>query len=188
MTEQNKEPDQPSTTEAKPRSMGVALWYGVSAGIMGMLVLTAMLVLGVPWATGASAFTSSDGSMAPALPQGVLIVTQPVRAEDIEIADVIAFRPIAGDPTVVTHRVVDTARGHFITKGDANAAPDPEPVHETQVLGRLWYSVPLLGWLNAAVTGPWRAAALPVVAAVVCGYAAWTLVLRSRSRRRNRQR
>ncbi|WP_404436183.1 signal peptidase I [Microbacterium aerolatum] len=183
MTEQSKEPDQSSTTGTKPRSMGVALGHGVGAGILGMLVLTAVLVVGVPLMTGATAYTIADRSMAPALAPGALIVTQPVDVENIETGDVITYHPAVGDPAIVTHRVVGSAGDLLITKGDASAQPDPEPVGEEQVLGRLWYSVPMLGWVNAAVTGPWRVAALAAVVIAVCGYAAWILVSRSRSRR-----
>ncbi len=68
MTEQQREPDQPSTTETKLRSMGVALWHGVSAGILGMLVLTAVLAPGIGADQAVAACTSFASSAAGVIP------------------------------------------------------------------------------------------------------------------------
>ncbi|CAH0152501.1 S26 family signal peptidase [Microbacterium sp. Bi121] len=167
--------------------MGVALGHGVGAGVLGMLALTAVLVAGVPLATGASAFTIMDRSMEPALPPGTLIVTRPVDAPRLDVGDVIAFTIDSSEPTVMTRRVVDldrTVGGSVLTRGDATVTS--VIVAPEQILGRLWYSVPLLGWVNIAVTGPLRAALVPAVAAAICAYIAWTVIARARRRRRAR--
>jgi signal peptidase len=110
-----------------------------------MLALIAVLVAGVPLATGASAFTVTGSAMEPGLPAGALVVTRPVDAHHLDVGDVIV-------------------------------APE-------QILGRLWYSIPVLGWVNIAVAGPFRFALVPAVAAAICAYATLVLVARSRRRR-----
>lgn len=173
------EPESELVTTSRARSMASALWSGLSAGILGMLVIVAILVIVVPLVAGASAFTISGRSMEPSLPLGTLIVTHPVDPDEIRVGDVITFQMESGNPTVATHRVVgfefqDERR--FITQGDANNAVDIGSVQSEQIRGRLWYSIPLLGWVNAAISGPLRATMLPIVVVVLFGYATWMLV------------
>lgn len=72
-----------------------------------------------------------SGSMAPALAPGSLAVVVPAPTRDVEVGDVVAFRPPGSDVTV-THRVVDVDRSDgttvVTTRGDANPAADPAPV------------------------------------------------------------
>jgi hypothetical protein len=36
----------------------------------------------------------------------------------------------------------------FETKGDANNAPDPEPISEQQIMGKAVLTIPKLGWVS----------------------------------------
>jgi signal peptidase len=175
-----------------PRSMVAALWSGVRAGILGLLVIIAVLVIGVPLVTGAQAYTITGRSMEPTLPVGTLIVTKPVPADEIRSGDIITYQMVSGNPTVATHRVVgfefqDERR--FVTQGDANSAVDSETVRPEQFRGRLWYSIPLLGWVNAVISGNMRGIVLFVVITLLFGYAAWMLIaaFRERSERQRAQ-
>lgn len=183
MTEQQKEPDQPSTTETKLRSMGVALWHGVSAGILGMLVLTAVLALGIPLITGASAVDVADDAMSPSIPRGTLVVTQQVDSADVSVGDVIALTTDSDPDAIVIRRVVGGDSASLIVRGDADEA-DAFVIDRGQAAGRLWYGVPLLGWSATVVPGPWRIVVLVVLAVAVIGWTAWMLVPRLRRRRR----
>lgn len=75
------------------------------------------------------------GSMHPAINPGDLVVARPVRPTDIRNGDVITFRAPLGNHAPYTHRVVRTLYRpdgpHFVTQGDANAAPDAWTVHYT---------------------------------------------------------
>jgi signal peptidase len=64
----------------------------------------------------------------------------------------------------------------FITKGDNNDSPDANPVTPAQIKGTVWYSVPLLGYVNNAVNGPARAWLTPGVAAVLFVYSGYMMV------------
>jgi signal peptidase len=49
---------------------------------------------------------------------------------------------------MITHRVIGIGEGaylHFITRGDANDKPDPFIVPASNVVGRVWFCLPLLG-------------------------------------------
>ena len=75
------------------------------------------------------------GSMHPAISPGDLVIARPVHPGDIRNGDVITFRAPLGRHALYTHRVVRTLYRpdgpHFVTQGDANAAPDVWRVHYT---------------------------------------------------------
>ena len=55
------------------------------------------------------------------------------------------------------HRVVEVHETEestfFITKGDANDAPDPLPVLPEQVNGKIIFRIPKIGWAAIVVKG-----------------------------------
>ncbi|WP_460775326.1 signal peptidase I [Microbacterium sp. GXF7504] len=186
MTTTEQVTDHGTDTESTSRSLASALWRGARAGILALLLLLIVLVVGVPLVTGASTFTISGRSMEPTLPIGTLIVTQPVDPDEIAIGDIITFQLESGKATVATHRVVGVGLGAeraFVTQGDANGSADAGTVQAEQIRGRLWYSIPFLGWVNAVMTGPVRAVVVPVVVVALFGYAGWSLVSAARDRR-----
>lgn len=160
----------------------VFLWLVILAAIAAVA-----LAVAIPRIAGGTPYTVLTGSMEPDLPPGTLVVVRPVDAEDIALGDVITFQLESGKPTVATHRVVAVGtrldgEQVFTTQGDANGAPDRDPVRAVQVQGRLWYSVPYLGHLNSVLTGRQRESAVLVVAALLVGYAAFMFVAALRER------
>lgn len=163
--------------------------------VLWLVILTALaavaLAVAIPRIAGGTPYTVLTGSMEPGLPPGTLVVVRPVEPEDIAVGDVITFQLESGKPTVATHRVVAVGtrldgEQVFTTQGDANGAPDRNPVRMVQVQGRLWYSVPYLGHLNSALTGKQRQGAVLVVSTLLAGYAAFMFVgaVRDRFRRK----
>jgi signal peptidase len=153
--------------------------------VLWLVILTALaavaLAVAVPRIAGGTPYTVLTGSMEPGLPPGTLVVVRPVDPEDIAVGDVITFQLESGKPAVATHRVVAVGtrldgEQVFTTQGDANGAPDRNPVRTVQVQGRLWYSVPYLGHLNSALTGKQRQGAVLVVSVLLAGYAAFMFV------------
>jgi signal peptidase len=92
----------------------------------------------------------SGGSMEPAISLGSIVVLSEVPAEAVVVGDVVTLRhPEAG--TIITHRVTQVtelpAGIHFQTKGDANADAEGALSPASWMLGRVWFSVPLAGYL-----------------------------------------
>lgn len=181
---------------ARPSRLGEllrAIGTGLSAGLLLLVLGLTVLVIGVPAAVGGMPLTILTGSMSPGLPPGTLIVVRPVDPAEIRIGDVLSYQLESGKPAVVTHRVVertvDVRTGEYVfrTQGDANGTPDAVPVMPVQIKGVVWYSVPLLGWVNQLVTGELRAWLIPLAAAALFGYAGWTVVGGLRERRRNQR-
>lgn len=92
-----------------------------------------------------------SGSMEPSLNTGSLIVTRPVDPDSIEISDIITFNTATVSDGTVTHRVTGIDTGWpltFQTKGDANEDSDPFTVQERDVVGKVVFNIPLLGYLT----------------------------------------
>lgn len=179
-----------------PKEAGLWAYLRVSLSVAVLIALLALgaAVIGVPAATGSTPLTVLTSSMEPGLPPGTLLVVQPVEPEDIRIGDVVTYQLHSGEATVVTHRVISiskTAGGEFslILQGDNNSQPDPDPIREVQVQGRLWYSVPYIGWVNTWVNGEARGLIVPVVAGALFAYAAWMVIsgLRDKAKKRGRE-
>jgi hypothetical protein len=73
--------------------------------------------------------------------------------DDYNVGDVVAYRNAAVN-RVVIHRIVGINNGIFTFKGDANAFTDPQAVRRSQIVGRLSFSVPLLGGMLLWLTTP----------------------------------
>jgi signal peptidase len=132
--------------------------------------------------------------MEPRYPPGSLIYVLPVKPAEIRLGDVITYQIESGKPAVISHRVIainNPADGKrtFILKGDNNSLPDQSAVIPAQVRGRLWYSVPLLGWVNSALGGSKRSWIVDAIAAALFAYAAYMIVsgIVSASRKRKRE-
>ena len=114
-------------------------------------VLVVLLVFVTPGLFGFNTYTGIGTSMGDTIPDGSLIVTRTVPAEQVEVGDVIAFRwPNFEHP--ITHRVIDIgSQGGspvFVTQGDGNRSRDPFLAAGTQEIGRVIFTVPRAGtWL-----------------------------------------
>jgi signal peptidase len=91
----------------------------------------------------------ASGSMQPNLNIGDMTIVLHTKPADIKIGDIIQYN---GETEPIIHRVIDKYQEQgqtiFITKGDANNAPDPKPVNEKQVIGKTTLTIPKLGWAS----------------------------------------
>ena len=83
-----------------------------------------------------------SGSMEPVLKTGSVVFTDMSRTLPAE-GDIITYR--LGE-SYVTHRVVRREGRYFITRGDANDEEDLSPVSREQIVGRVLFSIPFLGY------------------------------------------
>jgi len=97
-------------------------------------------------------------SMEPTLPVGSLAVF--LRDGAYSTGTIILFR-VHG--CLVAHRIIGEVDGGFKTKGDNCASVDPWVVPRGAVLGRLLFSIPLLGSLLMALRSPPAFAAVATV-------------------------
>lgn len=123
------------------------------------------------------------------MPPGTLLVVRPVAAGGLHAGDVVTYQLRPGRPEVVTQRIVriDTSADgtkEYITRGDADGVADPSPVRPEQVEGRVWYTVPAVGWLAIVKDGaslqPW----LIGIGALLLLYSLVSIVSWARTRNR----
>jgi signal peptidase len=112
------------------------------------------------------------------MPPGTLVITRPVRAADLKVGDAVTYQIRSGEPDVVTHRITSvspTLGGEllFTTQGDANPVPDEKPVKAGQIRGAVWYSIPLVGFVNSWLSGEQRIWAVGTGAVALLGYSAF---------------
>lgn len=128
-------------------------------GMYWALVLILVAVAGIATMAGSSLpgqvrlFVVRSGSMAPALPTGSLVVVG--QKDSYNTNDIITYLTEADANArnanrTVTHRIVDVKDGEigrsYITKGDVNDVADREAVPASQVLGRVLWHIPYIGY------------------------------------------
>jgi len=133
-----------------PLSRGLALagWaYLVAAlAIIVLLIVPSILAL-----FGCRAYVVYGGSMGSALPSGSIGITRKIEPDAIHVGDIVAIkRSVNASP--ILHRVVqidtsDSGVRTFITRGDANKDPDPQPVVLQGAGDRIVFSIPWLGYI-----------------------------------------
>jgi len=150
---------------------------------VGVLVVVAVIVpfaiAAAPQIAGADhSYVVVSGSMSPQIDAGDMVVIRAVPTDSIRVGDVITFTSAGVGRT--THRVVevvDRGNGHYFrTKGDANENPDPGLVDPSQVVGRVWFHVPYVGYVILFANSKSGILALVVVPAVLLVVSElWTL-------------
>jgi signal peptidase len=142
--------------ERPKSSRGLARAFrGVLDTLMMLVIVGALVLLLAPRLLGANLLVVLSQSMEPKIPMGSIVVSQPVAAADeIEVGDVITFQAQGpdGDPALITHRVVEVLGGgmeiRFRTQGDAVEDPDMTLVSPSNLVGRVWFNIPLVGYLT----------------------------------------
>ena len=149
------------------------------------VVLLAVAVVAVPGLVGAEeSYVVLSASMEPSIGAGDVVIVDRVPPSDIAAGDVGVFdtdrRGDEAEPGRVTHRVVDVVERdgslQFRTKGDANEAADPTLRESSQLLGRVRFTVPYLGYLLTAGSPSLRIGLLVVLPGLVLAASGlWTL-------------
>lgn len=181
------------STTAEPDDQPTTIWWWVKSVVSWLLLIVVVGILAltivIPRITGSTPFTVLTGSMEPTYPPGTLVVVKPTNTGSLAVGDAITYQWESGKTDVVTHRIVSvqySAKGElrFTTQGDANPVPDERPVVPEQVRGKVWYSVPYVGYVNNFITGKQRSALLVVVVGGLLVYAVSMFVSSGRDKRR----
>ena len=122
------------------------------------IILVILLIVGifllislVPGKNNIKIYAVLSGSMEPTIPTGALVTIKPASA--YSTGDIITFHSqnLQSSKDLVTHRIYAIKKINgtdaFITKGDANKAPDSESISKTNIVGKYVFSVALIGYL-----------------------------------------
>ncbi|MDO8435923.1 MAG: signal peptidase I [bacterium] len=122
------------------------IYYVVLAFIVAVALL--LIVSIFPITGNYKVMTVISGSMAPAIKTGSVVIVKP--ASDYKIGDVITFGPYSKTKAPTSHRIYDikvvNSQPVYITKGDVNNAPDTREIQKSDIVGKVLFSVPYLGY------------------------------------------
>lgn len=95
---------------------------------------------------GYKLFSVQSGSMEPTIKTGSIVVVE--KSDDYQENDIITFNE--QNQSTVTHRLVkkevEEGQVKFTTKGDANTSTDTNKVLASQIIGKVAFSLPYLGY------------------------------------------
>lgn len=125
--------------------------HGLVAMGIGVVLLIPLLIFVVfPLASGSTKLlTVMSGSMSPAMKLGDVAVINEVDPSELEVEDIIAYRS-PNEGNVISHRIVEVIDDEglsFRTKGDANENPDQYTVEASDVVGKVVFTIPYLGYI-----------------------------------------
>ena len=121
--------------------------------ILVIVTVIAVAVVAFNLITGTKCYAVTSDSMSDRLVRGDAVFSKPVDFEDLQVGDIITVK--VGKAGYFTHRIVDIDSNAktVTTRGDANAADDPMPTEEKQIVGRMIFSVPFLGYPSILFAG-----------------------------------
>ena len=114
-----------------------------------IVIIAGLLIISVFPITGNIKFlTVQSGSMNPTIRTGSVVMIKPM--DDYKIGDVITFGKITRIKSPTTHRIYDIKvvedEVSYVTKGDANNAPDLREIPKREIIGKVLFSVPYVGY------------------------------------------
>lgn len=149
-------------TDDRPAQENFGVMWFLRQCTIWMLLLTmlALLLLSVvlPKVVDGRALVVATSSMSPTYPPGTLIVVRNVDPPALKVGDTITYQIWSEKAVLNTHRIVgftfdEYGNRLFATQGDAVAFPDVRPVQADQIVGRVWYSIPVLGYVAYRFSG-----------------------------------
>ena len=120
-----------------------------------LLILACLLI--VPNLIGFKSFAVISGSMEPNIHIGSIVYAKPVDYKELKVGDVISFK--INDSTMVTHRInsIDVK----------NNTVDGSPVPYQNIVGKVKFIVPFLGYISMNIKTPLGIAMLCGVVAII---------------------
>lgn len=140
----------------------------IAALIIGTVVgLTAFFFVGqILFPNFYKPYVVLSGSMEPLVPTGSVIFSK--SSGNYQIGDVVTFDQGKGD--IVTHRISKLENGQVFTKGDANKEEDAGTISSSQIIGKLAFTIPLLGYLIDFGKTPYGFILLVIIPATIIVY------------------
>jgi signal peptidase len=105
----------------------------------------------VPNIAGNRIYVVLTGSMVPVFDPGSIVIDKEIKPDQVAPNDIVTFKDPRDPNVLITHRVVQINQKNgsliFVTKGDANNGKDPFVVPARNIIGKVNYSVPYLGYI-----------------------------------------
>jgi len=139
--------------------------FGAAVALIAILLIVSIF----PITGNYKVMIVQSGSMEPTIKTGSVVVIKP--ALSYEVGDVITFGPTPKGKIPTTHRIVTedikNSMETYTTKGDSNDSADLKEVLQKDVLGKVYVSVPFIGYALAAAKEPVGFLILIIVPALI---------------------
>ena len=127
------------------------LFLGIIAAIALLLIISVLPITG-----NIKFMIVQSGSMEPEIKTGSIVMTKP--ASEYNVGDIITFGPYSKTKAPTTHRIyaINEQNGQitYTTKGDRNNAPDAKAVSKNEIIGKVVFDAPYLGYVVAFTRQP----------------------------------
>jgi len=126
--------------------------------IYTIFILVAILLVWsiLPVKNAPKIFAVLSGSMEPAIHTGGVVIIEP--EAQYKIGDIITFGKDTAKNIPTTHRIVSSRAVEgvllFTTKGDANNSPDSTEIRESDIHGKVLFTVPFVGYIIDFIRKP----------------------------------
>lgn len=135
----------------------VVLWGIVI--ILAVALVSTIISNGEKSILGFRSFYVRTDSMSPTFNAGAWILVKEKPIEKVEPGDILTFRVKDSRDTSLTHRCIEVEKdesGELLlwTQGDANNAPDPNPVTQDRLLGETIFWINGLGYVITMLQTP----------------------------------
>jgi signal peptidase len=116
--------------------------------------------------------TVLSGSMEPAIHTGSVIIIKP--ESSYKVGDIVTFGKNTKTDIPTTHRIAEmkivSGEAVYKTKGDANNGEDGKEIGKSEILGKVLFSIPWLGYIVDFVKKPVGLMLVIVIPAVIVIY------------------
>jgi len=123
------------------------IFYKILTVLLIAIILTIATSL-IPLPGNYRIYSVVSGSMEPALHVGSIVFVRPL--SDYQIGDIVTFKTPKDPKNTVTHRLTakDTSKDQIIysTKGDANQTKDIENLALENIVGKVFFNLPFIGY------------------------------------------
>lgn len=94
---------------------------------------------------GFRTYTVLSGSMEPEFYPGDMVVTKHKDKANINVNDIVTYRDNEG--VIITHRIIEETDEGYITKGDNNNVKDAGILKAENIIGKVKFSIPKIGYV-----------------------------------------
>src|ERR1035437_365082 len=142
--------------------------------VLGAIIFVALLLIisTFPITGNIKVLTVLSGSMEPAIHTGSVVIIKP--ESSYKVGDIITFGQNTKTDIPTTHRIAEmkAVEGSIVykTKGDANNAEDSTETPQKDVIGKVLFSIPWLGYIVDFVKKPVGLMLVIVIPAVIVVY------------------
>lgn len=135
--------------------------------ILAIITVIAVGFVAFNFFSGLRGYAVTSDSMADTLKRGDIVFSEKVAFDQLKIGDIVT---VGSDKTkeYFTHRIVgiDEKEKTITTRGDNNPENDPMDASADRIVGRMRYSVPLIGYITIAFGSVSSATGLIILASV----------------------